>query len=55
MSVSAQEGEPFKLTCQPPDGWPKPIVNWLIQVSIFFKTYIYSYNTFKIDIILLMI
>ncbi|XP_063242824.1 neuroglian isoform X3 [Bacillus rossius redtenbacheri] len=30
-SVSAQEGEPYKLTCQPPDGWPKPNVYWLIQ------------------------
>ncbi|XP_067001681.1 neuroglian isoform X2 [Anabrus simplex] len=31
QTVTAQEGEPFKLTCQPPDGWPKPIVYWLIQ------------------------
>lgn len=30
----AREGEPFKLTCQPPDGWPKPTVYWLIQVII---------------------
>lgn len=32
-TVSAQEGDPFKLTCQPPDGWPKPNVYWLIQNS----------------------
>jgi hypothetical protein len=32
ITVSAQEGYPFKLTCQPPDGWPKPNVYWLIQV-----------------------
>lgn len=25
------EGDPHKLTCQPPDGWPKPNVYWLIQ------------------------
>ncbi|XP_018915521.1 neuroglian isoform X2 [Bemisia tabaci] len=31
MTLSAQEGDPFKLTCQPPDGWPKPNVYWLIQ------------------------
>uniref|UniRef100_A0A8D8XH54 Neuroglian n=2 Tax=Cacopsylla melanoneura TaxID=428564 RepID=A0A8D8XH54_9HEMI len=31
QTVSANEGEPFKLTCQPPDGWPKPSVYWLIQ------------------------
>ncbi|XP_073993820.1 neuroglian isoform X3 [Rhodnius prolixus] len=30
-SESANEGEPFKLTCEPPDGWPKPNVYWLIQ------------------------
>lgn len=35
-SESANEGEPFKLTCEPPDGWPKPNVYWLIQVlSVF--------------------
>lgn len=28
---TANEGEPFKLQCQPPDGWPKPLVVWLIQ------------------------
>lgn len=37
QSVIAREGEPFKLGCQPPDGWPKPIVYWLIQVSIEYK------------------
>ncbi|KAI5710224.1 hypothetical protein M8J75_006855 [Diaphorina citri] len=31
QSVSANEGEPYKLTCEPPDGWPKPNVYWLIQ------------------------
>uniref|UniRef100_A0A0A9ZCK9 Neuroglian n=1 Tax=Lygus hesperus TaxID=30085 RepID=A0A0A9ZCK9_LYGHE len=31
IPVQAQEGEPFKLTCNPPDGWPKPNVYWLIQ------------------------
>lgn len=33
VDMTANEGEPFKLTCQPPDGWPKPLVNWLIQSS----------------------
>lgn len=28
---SVSEGEPFKLQCQPPDGWPKPNVYWMIQ------------------------
>ncbi|CAG2054499.1 unnamed protein product, partial [Timema podura] len=31
VTVTAPEGKPFKLTCQPPDGWPKPNVYWLIQ------------------------
>lgn len=30
--IEAQEGEPFKLVCHPPTGWPKPNVYWLIQV-----------------------
>jgi hypothetical protein len=29
----AQEGEPFKLQCQPPDGWPKPSVYWMLQTT----------------------
>ncbi|XP_063707327.1 neuroglian isoform X2 [Culicoides brevitarsis] len=29
--VEAEEGKPFQLQCQPPDGWPKPQVHWLIQ------------------------
>ncbi|XP_034235912.1 neuroglian isoform X2 [Thrips palmi] len=32
-TLSVTEGEPFHLTCQPPDGWPKPNVYWLIQNS----------------------
>lgn len=28
---TAQEGYPFNLTCQPPDGWPKPNVYWMLQ------------------------
>lgn len=31
MTVSAQEGSPFSLRCQPPDGWPKPSVYWMMQ------------------------
>jgi len=26
------EGKPSKLTCNPPDGWPKPQVYWILQV-----------------------
>lgn len=29
LSLTANEGEPYKLTCQPPDGFPKPIIHWL--------------------------
>jgi len=31
---TVNEGQPFHLTCQPPDGWPKPNVHWLIQVRL---------------------
>lgn len=31
-TLTVTEGEPYRLTCQPPDGWPKPNVYWLIQV-----------------------
>lgn len=33
LSLSGNEGEPFKLSCQPPDGWPKPKVYWMIQYT----------------------
>ncbi|XP_065166394.1 neuroglian isoform X2 [Atheta coriaria] len=29
LSLTGQEGEPYKLSCQPPDGWPKPKVYWV--------------------------
>lgn len=29
-TLAGNEGSPFKLTCQPPDGWPKPEVSWMI-------------------------
>ncbi|XP_008200376.1 neuroglian isoform X4 [Tribolium castaneum] len=38
ISLSGDEGEPFKLTCEPPDGWPKPIVHWI---------YLYTNGGFK--------
>ncbi|KAL1110491.1 hypothetical protein AAG570_008019, partial [Ranatra chinensis] len=31
VTATAQEGHPYKLSCRPPDGWPKPSVFWLIQ------------------------
>lgn len=30
---AVNEGEPFKLQCSPPDGWPKPNVYWMIQAT----------------------
>lgn len=33
VSITANEGEPFKLSCQPPDGWPKPKVDWVFQYT----------------------
>ncbi|KAL7029724.1 hypothetical protein ACKWTF_006332 [Chironomus riparius] len=33
-NIEAQEGEPFKLQCQPPDGWPKPNVYWMLESTV---------------------
>ncbi|XP_030756282.1 neuroglian isoform X2 [Sitophilus oryzae] len=33
ISLTGREGEPFNLTCQPPDGWPKPVVHWIIMYT----------------------
>ena len=33
--LEVQEGEPLGLKCSPPDGYPKPQVYWMIQVSLF--------------------
>ena len=32
ITMSVEEGGPFKLPCQAPAGWPKPSVYWMIQV-----------------------
>lgn len=33
ITQEAEEGKPFKLQCQPPDGWPKPSVYWMLQTT----------------------
>lgn len=47
-TVTANEGDPFKLQCQPPDGWPKPKVthSLTIQQSIY---QIYSQKNRKLN------
>ena len=32
ITKSVEEGKPFQLPCESPDGWPKPNVYWMIQV-----------------------
>lgn len=32
-TVTANEGDPFKLQCQPPDGWPKPKVSTFCSIG----------------------
>lgn len=50
ITVSANEGDPYKLTCQPPDGWPKPLVYWLIQVCCFnVKRFIFFFFFFDLE------
>ncbi|MPC08425.1 Neuroglian [Portunus trituberculatus] len=31
QTIEVMEGEPVQLACQPPDGYPKPSVYWMIQ------------------------
>jgi neuronal cell adhesion molecule len=31
--VEAKEGDPLKLTCEMPSGYPKPFVSWMIQTQ----------------------
>ncbi|KAK4296763.1 hypothetical protein Pmani_030767 [Petrolisthes manimaculis] len=31
VTVNVNEGDPIGLNCQPPDGYPKPTVYWMIQ------------------------
>jgi hypothetical protein len=33
ITKSVEEGRPFQLPCESPDGWPKPNVYWMIQVE----------------------
>ena len=34
ITKTVEEGKPFSLPCEAPDGWPKPSVYWMIQVNI---------------------
>ena len=34
ITKTVEEGKPFTLPCEAPDGWPKPSVYWMIQVNI---------------------
>ena len=33
---TVEEGQPFTLPCDGPDGWPKPAIFWMIQVTFNF-------------------
>ena len=35
ITKTVEEGKPFTLPCEAPDGWPKPSVYWMIQVNNF--------------------
>ena len=34
ITKTVEEGKPFTLPCEAPDGWPKPSVYWMIQVTM---------------------
>ena len=39
---TVEEGQPFTLPCDGPDGWPKPAIFWMIQVTFnFLKAELY--------------
>ena len=37
ITKTVEEGKPFTLPCEAPDGWPKPSVYWMIQVGGIFR------------------
>lgn len=38
ITKTVEEGKPFTLPCEAPDGWPKPSVYWMIQVRGIFRS-----------------
>ena len=39
ITKTVEEGKPFTLPCEAPDGWPKPSVYWMIQVRRIFSVF----------------
>ena len=37
-TMSVEEGAPFGVECDAPDGWPKPSVYWMLQGQNWLKT-----------------
>lgn len=37
-TLSVEEGEPFGINCDSPDGWPNPSVYWMLQGQNWLKT-----------------
>ena len=37
ITKTVEEGKPFKLPCEAPDGWPKPNIYWMIQVRMMMR------------------
>lgn len=33
LTTTAEEGAPFKMTCDPPYAYPKPRIYWILSVS----------------------
>ena len=38
QTLVVNEGDPFGISCVPPDGWPKPVVYWMRQAQNWIKT-----------------
>ena len=37
-TVSVEEGAPFGINCDSPDGWPNPSVYWILKGQTWLKT-----------------
>ena len=50
QTLVVNEGDPFGISCVPPDGWPKPVVYWMRQAQNWIKTINSSrYRSFKVQ------
>ena len=52
QTLVVNEGDPFGISCVPPDGWPKPVVYWMRQAQNWIKTINSSRYYYILDLVL---